>query len=214
MITLKDLKTDKTKSGYRNVVKSNAKTANGHGGGKPYQAYEAKKGKPEPGTGAWAWNGPRRDTAEEAAQDFCDHMNGLGVALPSPLKTAGHEAKRDSLPSDPEVEHALGVLRDAKAQQEGKQGYVYLIIEEHPGGALKYAKVGYSTNPRARVAELQTGNPRPLSLHYMKEGTREDEAAIHQRHIRSNVLQEWFAITPELLFEWDNEHYVEREEAA
>jgi hypothetical protein len=160
------------------------------------------------------WRGTTRKTALEAAQDYCAYVNGNKVLAPTPLKSAGHEVKRDSLPSDPEVEHALGVLRDAKAQQEGKQGYVYLIIEEHPGGALKFAKVGYSTNPRARVAELQTGNPRPLSLHLMKEGTIEDEAAIHQRHIRQNVLQEWFRITPELLLEWDIEHYVEKEEAA
>lgn len=205
MITLKDIRKPTNVSGFTHVglVAGPSRAQS-----RPYfQAYEN-------GGRRGDWKGPARLTANEAAQDYCDRMNGLGVTPTPMLKSAGHEAKRDSLPSDPEVEHALGVLRDAKAQLEGKQGYVYLIIEEHPGGALKFAKVGYSTNPRARVAELQTGNPRPLSLHLMKEGTIEEEAAIHQRHIRQNVLQEWFRVTPELLLEWDVEHYVKREETA
>lgn len=206
MITPKDIRNPKRPSGYNYVGRANST-------GAKTLLWCARKGKFNKGTASDDWHGPCRRDPAQAAQDFCDYVNGNGVQVPKRLTSAGHNGKRESLPRDAEVEAALGVLKDAKAQQEGKQGYVYLVIEKHPGGALKFAKVGYSTNPRARVAELQTGNPRPLSLHLMKEGTLEDEAAIHQRHIRSNVLQEWFRVTPELLLEWDNEHYVKEETA-
>lgn len=204
MITPADIRKPKNVSGFAHVgLVAGPSRANN----RPYfQAYEN-------GGRRGDWKGPARLTAHEAAQDYCDKVNGKQIAHAAKLNTAGHQAQRPPLPRDEEVEHALGVLRDARAQREGKQGFVYLIIEEHPGGALKFAKVGYSTNPRARVAELQTGNPRPLRLHMMKPGTIEDEAAIHQKFIRENVLQEWFRITPELLFEWDAEHYVEEDAA-
>lgn len=206
MITPDDLRNPNRASGYNYV--SNAQSR----GGKR-ELWCAKKGRFERGSAATDWHGPCRRDPRQAAQDFCDYVNGNRIQLPTRLTTAGHKGQRPQLPQDPEVKHALGVLRDARAQSQGKQGYVYLIVEEHPGGALKFAKVGYSTNPRARVAELQTGNPRPLRLHMMKPGTIEDEAAIHQKFIRENVLQEWFRITPELLFEWDAEHYVEEDAA-
>lgn len=210
MITPKDLRDPSRKSGYRNVTAA-FDSRPGRTNPLPYQARKDTSADGRAGSNR-VWSGPRRATALESAQDFCDYVNaGKTAPPPRQLKSAGHKVQRDSLPRDPEVEAALGVLKDAKAQAAGKPGFVYLVIEEHPGGALKYGKVGYSTNPRARVGELQQGNPRPLKLHMMKPGTLEDEAAIHQRHIRSNQLQEWFRITPELLLEWDMEHYVKED---
>jgi hypothetical protein len=119
------------------------------------------------------------------------------------LKSAGHNGSRDPLPRDEEVEYALGVLRDAKGQREGKQGYVYCIIERVPGGGFSQCKIGFSTNPKARVAELQAGNPRPLMLLCAKKGTLEDEAALHAKYIQQNILQEWFSATKEMLLEFD-----------
>lgn len=128
-----------------------------------------------------------------------------GEWLPAPkLRQAKHNGKREPLPRDPEVEAALGVLRDAKGAREGHQGYVYLIIESTQGfDGFRYGKVGFSTNPKARVAELQCGNPRSLALHCMKKGTPDDEAALHVKYIEFNALQEWFHITKELLLEFD-----------
>lgn len=159
------------------------------------------------------WRGPRRATALEAAQDYCNYMNGKGATPAPQLRSAGHKGKRSSLPSDPEVRAALGVLRDARGQRRGEQGYVYLVIEVNKGGGLTYGKIGYSTNPQARVAELQTGNPRKLRLHLSKPGTLADEAALHAKYAKQNVLQEWFRLTKPLLLEWDAEHYV-KEDAA
>jgi hypothetical protein len=201
VLTPRDLENPDRESGYRHVGLNGivGKTA------KPYQAYGRRV---QGATGAKyvvEFRGRRRATAEEAAQDYCDFVNGNpGASAPAPsLVSAGHKGRRPRLPDDPEVQAALGVIKDARGEQAGNQGYVYCINEEHPGGGMRYVKIGFSTNPQARVAELQTGNPRPLRLHCMKEGTKVDEARIQQKYIDQNVLQEWFRPSKELLLEFD-----------
>ena len=201
MLTPSDLENPKRKSGYDHVGRR-GRTARDGENYKPYQAQVYAKGaqrlvKPH------EFVGPRRATALEAAQDYCDYINSGVTPVTPALKSAGHTGRRQKLADDPEVEAALGVLRDAKGQAEGRQGYVYCILETKPGGGMEYVKVGFSTNPWARVAELQTGNPRPLALHCLKKGTLEDEAALHAKYIQHNVLQEWFRPTKELLLEFD-----------
>lgn len=199
-LTIEDIRNPARKSGFNHVK-----------GKRPDGNYHAQMGQ----TRALpkGWHGPRRATAEEAAQDYCDFVNSKRGATPAipqavKLKSAGHQTRVRRIHRDPEELAALGTLRDARAQRAGVQGYVYLIVEDIPGGALEYGKIGYSTNPPKRAAELQTGNPRPLRLLLSKPGTEADEAALHQKYIRQNVLQEWFLITKELLLEWDAEHLV------
>ena len=200
--TIEDIRNPKRKSGFDHVGYHPAR-----GGRKP--RYHAQfNGPTGPGLGA-SYMGPNRDTPEEAAQDAVDYKNGL-PATPAPLKTAGHqyETPKVKVPSD--IEAARGMIRDWKAQQQGKPGYVYLIIEVLDGGALIYGKIGYSVNPKKRVAELQTGNPRLLKLHAMKRGTERDERALQRKYRELNVLQEWFwlghARGKELLLEFDLDH--------
>jgi len=196
-----DIADVRLKSGYRHVRFENVA-----GRPKPYVA-EVRNPQRGKGRGSMSQVGPHRATALEAAWDYCNHVNNGGqVPTAKVLKSAGH--KYTKAPVDPQVQAALGVLRDARAQRQGKQGYVYLIVEDLPGGGLRYGKVGYSVNPPKRVAELQTGNPRKLKLHLMKPGTVADEAALHAKYQKYNVLQEWFLITKELLLEWDAEHQV------
>jgi hypothetical protein len=199
MITPNDIRKPSNVSGFAHVGLVRGPS---RGGSRAYfQAYEN-------GGRGGDWKGPARATADQAAQDYCSRANGKGTAAPIVLKSAGHTGKRQSLPMNEEVQEALGILRDARAARAGKQGYVYLIVEDLPGGALVYGKVGFSTNPQARVAELQTGNPRKLRLAYSKPGTEADEAALHAKYAHKNVLQEWFYITKELLLEWDAEHQI------
>lgn len=202
-LTPKDIRNPKRVSGFNYVAyKHPGSLPTGHGGGKPYVAEYKVRARPLP---ANAFRGPRRATAAEAAQDYCDYINAGKAPAPRPaLRSAGHKrSQRPLVSTDPEYLATLGALRDFRAQKKGKQGYVYLIIEVNPGGGLGFGKVGYSTNPEARVAELQTGNPRPLALHVMKKGTADDEAALHAKYADRNVLQEWFRITKELLLEFD-----------
>ena len=200
MITVDDLRKPANVSGFAQVglVDGPSRTSPPY-----YQAYEkgGRKGH---------WKGPARATALEAAQDYCDRANGGQLAPAAQrLKSAGHNGVRAQVEIPSDIEAAYGMIKDYRAQQAGKQGYVYLIVEGRgPEDVLVYGKIGFSTNPQARVRELQTGNPRPLRLYYSRPGTLEDERAIHNRHIDKNVLQEWFLIDKELLLEWDADHRV------
>jgi Meiotically up-regulated gene 113 len=210
-IVPRDLRNPDRKSGYDYVGHAGAPGPRGGGGG---ARWSARQGAKVAGSGPKDWTGPRRKDPRDAAQDFCDHFNGNPTASTHSLVTAGHEYEVDVTDKDPEYQAALGVMRDRKAQRAGRQGYVYLIVEDRPGGALEFGKIGYSTNPRKRVAELQTGNPRTLRLLYMKPGTEAEERRIHQKYIKQNVLQEWFRLTRELIFEWGVQHAVRPERKA
>lgn len=216
-ITPDDLRNPKVASGY-DYVSSASPSANSigrsAGTGQHWRAiaYNSLESSRKDGR---SWWGSCRSTAKQAAQDFCDYFNGDQSSVPAVLTTAGHEYEVDERDTDPEYQAALGVMRDRKAQRAGKQGYVYLIVETTPEGRadLSAGKVGYSTNPRKRVAEGQTFNKRPLRLLCMKPGTEADERALHQKYINLNILQEWFHLTRELLLEWDAEHHIPREAA-
>lgn len=74
--------------------------------------------------------------------------------------------------------------------------YVYVI-----GPETGLQKVGLATNPRARLAHLQTGNPLDLILHAsvpvpFDEGLLVEQRA-HRLLVRSCIRNEWFETTPE-----------------
>lgn len=183
MLTIADLKRPGTISGFQHVRKAGD-------GPKPFQAQHMPRSGDQ---------GPRRASAAEAAQDFCDWYNKVGVARPRKTnKSAGHKRPKQRKPRKPaEVKHAEGMIRDWRAQQEGEQGYVYCFRETE--GPERYVKIGYSTNPKKRIAEIQTGNPRVLEIVGFFEGTEEDERKLHARFSHSNKLQEWFRPAPALL---------------
>lgn len=177
MLTPADIENPKRSSGYDHVGNNRGRWR--------AQVYGARKGQAKHSNG-FAWWGPNRTDPAEAAQDYCNYINGHPERLPATLRSPGNRVPRDPI-DDREVEAARGVLRDARAQRRKlAQGYVYLITD---GTAVK---VGYSVKPAARVSELQTGNPRKLRLLAAMKGTEEDEAAIHQRFMDHNIILEWF----------------------
>lgn len=204
MITPSDIVNPSVKSGYKGVRYAPTGT-----NGKPFQANIRVK----PGKNGILTIATRRATAAEAAQDYCDYVNNAGVGASTfTLNTAGHTGRRESLPSDPEVVAALGVLRDARGDRRGRQGYVYLIAETldaTPLGVLQgtnrnplLVKIGYSTNPQARLAEIQTSNGRILKLLAYFKGTKADENRLHAKFRHLNTVQEWFRPTVALLSEF------------
>lgn len=197
MLTVNDIRNPKRKSGFDHVNSANS-GVNGHGHNGDRWRAELRTG---PGSFSKnSWRGPTRRTSDEAAQDYCDYKNGLGASAPATLNYPQRPSvKRDTLKDDPEVAAALGVLKDARAQRQGKQGYIYCIGVKDDDYAVK---IGYSTNPVARVKELQTGNPRELVLVATMKGTEADEKALHQRHIKLNLLGEWFRKAPSLINEF------------
>lgn len=195
-ITPKDIENPKRKSGYDHV--NSAKSGPSTAGIRTFVEKWKARDRRIDVNGKYLFTGPVRSTPEQAAQDYCDYINGNAITPSVTLKTAGHSYKLDRTKNDPEVEAAYGIIRDAKAQKAGKQGYVYLMVEK----GKKYAKIGYSVNPEKRIAEVQTGNPRQLTLVGKIKGTPSDEAKMHAKYIKQNVLQEWFKVTPELLKEF------------
>jgi hypothetical protein len=195
-LTIEDIRNPDRQSGF-DYVGIGGYSAGGRG--QPNWRAQRRTGRGSFGRNSW--RGPSRRDPAVAAQDYCDYINGQ-TATPATLRTAGHQYDAKAADRDPEVEAALGVLRDARAQRNGVPGYVYLIVEDEDGGALRYGKIGYSVNPEKRVAELQTGNPRLLRLLYKMQGTLEDERRLHAKYAKDNVLQEWFEVTKELVLEF------------
>lgn len=203
-LTIEDIRNPARKSGFNHVNSASPSQASAGMSRVPDPRWRASSGTKGNGTsGIDYWRGSVRRTAEEAAQDYIDYINAQNPQQSKPsLKTAGHVYDIEHTERDPEVEAALGVLRDARAQREGKQGFVYCIGEEDYSPDSNYVKVGYSVNPQKRVAELQTGNPRKLVILAIMKGTLEDERALHAKYADANILQEWFELSDELLEEF------------
>lgn len=155
---------------------------------------------------------PRCATCQQIGNQLREKVNGvlvwpakdkiraaLGMPVATPLVRAQHTTRKTQAAKDPEVQAALGVLRDARAQRTGVNGYIYCIAAK---GDVYGVKIGYSCKPEARCGELQTGNPRALALLAKIEGTVEDERRMHEKYIEDNILGEWFIPTKELLREF------------
>lgn len=69
--------------------------------------------------------------------------------------------------------------------------YVYVLKAEGD----RPIKVGYAANAITRLAELQTGNPRPLELMYVIPGDRELEWQLHgiAEKMLTRLVGEWFS---------------------
>jgi Meiotically up-regulated gene 113 len=202
-LTIEDIRNPKRKSGFDHVTRS----ADTHRQRRTKNFLAKVYGRKGDGFGI-VWQGPRRLTARESAQDYCDYVNS-GAATPVPrVKSAGHSGRRsvaDAVVNDSDYRAALGYIRDVRAQTEGKQGYVYCVGEAE--GVAPLVKIGYSTNPEARVAELQTGNGRLLFLLGYFAGTMDDESKLHAKYLKDNTLQEWFRPSNELLSEFGFDLY-------
>jgi hypothetical protein len=194
-LTPADLVNPNAKSGYRHVrMMGFGPFPNGHSAkGNPFAA-ESRKGK--------RWCGPRRATPLEAAQDYCNYVNGSPVTRQTPnLQRSNHRTQRPK--------HTKGVrnklrkrdLRRMRRRRDLTPGFVYLIGIK---GDVSAVKVGWSVAPGfARLPELQTGNPHLLVGIAEFAGTLDAERLLHCRYEADNILNEWFIPTPELLTEFD-----------
>jgi hypothetical protein len=55
-------------------------------------------------------------------------------------------------------------------------------------------KIGYSTNPTARLKDVQTGNPYDLKLEYYYRGTKTEEKELHKHFEDLKINREWFKL--------------------
>jgi hypothetical protein len=71
--------------------------------------------------------------------------------------------------------------------------YIYVI------GTEKRQKIGFSSDPSARLKQLQTGNPESLQLHY-RISVPEDQVKLLERFLHKDIgykriKGEWFDMT-------------------
>lgn len=188
MITPKDIENAQSASGYAHVYVDNG----GSTRPKPFRVRPSAEQRAAGIPGL-----PRRATALEAAWDYCNYVNGAGVAPTHQLKSAGHPSAPRKAPTARQQSQSA-----AKRKRELK-GFVYLIGEE---GDDRYVKIGETekSDPRYRLRELQTGNPRKLILlGYIQCADRiTTERNLHMKHIKLNHLQEWFRKDPVILQEF------------
>ena len=101
-----------------------------------------------------------------------------------------------ALPVFPEPEQTDGgtVQTNGGTIDADDPGYVYFMIESGP---TSYFKVGRTVNPKIRAGNLQTGNPRELTMQaievpQMKVEDRLKEA-MAAKYNRANGGKEWFS---------------------
>lgn len=71
-----------------------------------------------------------------------------------------------------------------------KKGTIYFI--ECP--ALNAVKIGYTTNIKARLSAIQTGNPLPVRVLATFPGTRRQERLIQKALKEFQLMREWFIL--------------------
>jgi hypothetical protein len=198
MLTPSNIANDARKSGYDHVIED-------HGGpgriaSKPYRAEHGYRGGRAAGT-ARGWRGPRRALATEAAQDYCDYVNGNNITVKK-LVNAGHATVKPDVKkvTHPKRAEAYRLLAEAAADEgNDPSGYVYCISD---GTAMKLGKS--ADHPQNRLKGLQTGNPRMLSLMGFKQvpDRTAAEAALHAKYHDTNILGEWFDFDKRILKEF------------
>lgn len=89
-----------------------------------------------------------------------------------------------------DVKHILESIRDFEVPDDLPDMFVYAIRDRETG----HIKLGISRDPRARVAQLQTGNSHELELvaYRRAENRFADEHAIHADAEAYRLRGEWF----------------------
>jgi hypothetical protein len=150
---------------------------------KPYQAQgDVVKGQVR-------YLGPRRATAIEAAQDYCDFINSGAQATPARPR-AGHKGK----PVDPKVAEAKRLLYEARDDGDSS-GYIYCVGEKGAAPSVARVKLGKSkSDPIYRLSSLQTGNPRILYVIASKkvQDRHAAEKRLHEKFAEHCCTNEWF----------------------
>jgi len=88
------------------------------------------------------------------------------------------------------------------------EAVIYVIQEDVEGGLLK---IGCAVDPRTRLAQLQTGNPRLLKIIKALPGTQERERVLHRDLHEYRVQNEWFRPDPEVFQYLSGLEYVDYE---
>lgn len=92
----------------------------------------------------------------------------------------------DALRDIIEKEQAEEDRRLALAAPAPPPGWVYFI---ESGGRVK---IGFTSNVAARIANIETATPFPVTLLRQQPGSLDDEAAFHAQFAEYRIKREWF----------------------
>ena len=118
----------------------------------------------------------------------CAHKT---IAVAYLVWLGGIDASIKLLATIENLDYLLKALQDFEVPDDLHDMYVYAIREKDTG----HIKLGISKNPRARLAQLQTGNSSELELvaYRRAENRFRDEQAIHADADAYRLRGEWFA---------------------
>lgn len=157
MLTPKDLRDPRVKSGYRfvHVVRSHGQNGYADGPDK-YVAVGARRPQgdvKQHGGSVFAFRGPRRATAVQAAQDRCDYINGqIGATLASlpsydaPVIDMGGSKRHAPVPEEVKVE---------REQYVGPHD-LYDVLVVSANGEIVCRKVGITARGKLRYSDICT----------------------------------------------------------
>lgn len=86
----------------------------------------------------------------------------------------------------------------ARGPERRPSTYTYFIWMENPHYLPGPIKIGCASDPVARLAQLQTASPYPLSLIGYVPGGEKLERELHQKYAHLRLRGEWFDCTVEL----------------
>jgi hypothetical protein len=115
------------------------------------------------------------------------------IAMPEWERTFWRRFGDITYPPDSELPEAPVRVQTRKGPMEQK---VYFI--QAGDGPIK---IGVATNPKRRLAVLQTANPHPLKLLATKAGGAWREIEYHSRFAAHRLQGEWFSPHPDILAE-------------
>jgi hypothetical protein len=144
VVTIEDIRNPSRQSGFEHVGNATTKGRT--------TRYRAQVG----GTAANAWRGPSRKTAEEAAQDYCDYVNGQAQAPPA---TQSYPAPTIDMGNITEHQPKRTGGRAPKLV-EGPRDLYDVFFYDPDTGLVVRRKVGYT----ARGLNRYTGICRMLGL--------------------------------------------------
>lgn len=68
-------------------------------------------------------------------------------------------------------------------------GFVYMVLNNDRSAA----KIGFTVSPYARLAQLQSASPSPLTMEFAIPAHKQVEADLHRRFSASRIRLEWFS---------------------
>ncbi|MBX3492796.1 MAG: GIY-YIG nuclease family protein [Parvibaculum sp.] len=129
----------------------------------------------------------RLDEVVEAVEmEDGDLVDVLMEALPSDLSNFKGLSER-------EKKICFSKASESAGRPFDQDSVVYFVGDE------EFVKIGHTTNLESRFKALKTSSPRPLRIHLVLPGTRDDEREFHKRFSGLRAKGEWFQLSDGLL---------------